>query len=354
MEDQANSNAKNKGLLDISAINTQLSEKIAELFDLVVSDRSHHFEANPNQIPDKKAVPDIISYYSKLNAVISGGSSLIPGPWGMLAALPEIAAVIRNQLAMVYDIGMAYNKKKVLTKELLAGVLLTAFGSSTSTLFVMHGSKVLVKRVALRFFQQIIGILGGKITQQLLKSTISKWLPLVGPVAMAAWSGYLTQQIGKKAIELFEKEIDISDVIEEASGENQTVESLVATGLSQNIATKPLEAQKIKVLINLMSIDGTAEENEKTYINQMLDQSNLNQEEKAALLESTQKSEKLALDFSDFKNSPDDAIGLLVDMVALAKRDGQFHVTEKMLIKKTGATLGFSESDVEEMMSSAA
>jgi len=183
-----------------NTLQNKLAEKMMGVFELVVSDRSGHFAKHPDKIPDKESAPSIINSYSLKNTAISGGASLVPGPWGMIAVVPEIAAVIRNQLAMIYDIGMAYGKSKVMNKELLAGVLVTAMGSSAGSLLVMQGSKVLVKRVALRVFQKIVVLLAGKITQQALKSAISKWLPIVGPAAMAAWSNYLTRQVGKTLV----------------------------------------------------------------------------------------------------------------------------------------------------------
>jgi uncharacterized tellurite resistance protein B-like protein len=343
---------KNDGF-STANIEAQLSEKLASLFDLVVADRSKHFAEHPNDIPHRNSVSGIVNGYAVQNAAISGGSSLLPGPLGLLAVIPEIALVVRNQLAMIYDIGMAHGKEKAMTRELLAGVLLTAFGSSTSALLFMHGGKVLVKRVTLRFFQQIVGILAGRVTQQVLKSTISKFFPVVGAAAMAAWSGYMTHQIGKKAVEIFEKEIDVSDVAEGSESE-ETIEYLVTHAASGENLSDQLELQKIKTLINLMMIDGAAKDTEKQQIKEAVSKTSLSEDEKLTWLQSIENSEKFVVDYTDLKNSPDDAIGLLVDMVALAKRDGQFHITEKMFIKKTGATLGFSESDVEEMMLSAA
>lgn len=144
----------------------QLSTSMMGLFDLVVSDRGGYYAQHADKIPDVKSVPSLINSWALTNAAISGGASLIPGPWGMLAVVPEIAAVIRNQLVLIYDIGMAYGKGRVLTKELLAGVLLTAMGASAGAVLIMQGNKVLVRRVSLRLFQRIIALLGGKITHQ--------------------------------------------------------------------------------------------------------------------------------------------------------------------------------------------
>lgn len=334
-----------------NALQSKLADQMMGVFDLVVSDRSGHFAKHPNKIPDKKSVPSIINSYSATNAAISGGASLVPGPWGMIAVIPEIAAVVRNQLVMIYDLGMAYGKSKVLTKELLAGVLLTALGSSAGSLLVMQGSKVFVKRVTLRAFQKIIVVLAGRITQQAIKSAISKWLPVVGAAAMAAWSNYLTRQVGKKAVEIFDKDIVLTDeVVEEISLETEmkSFPSVITSpGSTQHISP---DMTKVQTLINLMKVDGTIKAEERDYIYTIIGNAALTPIEKEILMQAVDKRERFVVDYSPFASCPDDAIGLLVDMTALAKRDGIFHITEKMFVKQVGKMLGFSEYDIDEVM----
>ena len=163
---------------------------------------------NPNNLPQLDSVSGLISSYTRNNAAISGGASLIPGPWGMAAVIPELTLVIRNQIQMVYDIGVANGKQAQLTKELLMGIFLTAMGSSAGSLLTIHGGKILVRRASLQVIQKIIAMLGGRLTQQVIKSTVSKWLPFVGAAAMATWTGYMTKNIGEKANELFKLEIE--------------------------------------------------------------------------------------------------------------------------------------------------
>jgi uncharacterized tellurite resistance protein B-like protein len=306
---------------------------------------------HPDEIPDKKSVPSIINSYSVTNAAISGGASLVPGPWGMVVVIPEIAAVIRNQLAMIYDVGMAYGKSKVLNKELLAGVLLTALGAGTGSLLVMHGSKVLVKRVALRQFQKIITILAGKLTQQVLKSAIGKWLPVVGATALAVWSNYMTRRVGKKAIEIFEKEIVLSEeVVDEMPLETESAS--VQTAPISRVTTLSIspDMPKVQTLVNLMKVDGTIKAQEREYVQTIIGNADLTENERTVLTLAIDKNEKFSVDYSAFASSPDDAIGLLVDIVTLAKRDGTFHITEKMFVKQVGKLLGFSDDDIDEIM----
>lgn len=330
----------------------KLAENMMGMFELVISDRSGHYAKHPDDIPNLQSVPSIINSYSRTNAAISGAVGLVPGPWGMVAVVPEIAAIIRNQLAMIYDVGMAYGKDKVLSKELLAGVLLTAMGAGTGSLLVMHGSKVLVKRVALRQFQRIIAMLAGKITQQALKSAIGKWLPLIGAAALAVWSNYLTQQVGKKAIEIFEKEIVFSEeILEEMPLETEPTSTQNATISRVAMLSFSPDLPKVQTLVNLLKVDGTIKVEELEYLQTIIDNADLTESEKQDLTQSVENNGKFVVDYSAFASSPDDAIGLLVDMVTLAKRDGTFHITEKMFIKQVGKLLGFSDDDVEETMS---
>ena len=185
-----------------------LHSALDSAFDYVIENRSDYYRKNPSNLPQLDSVSGLISSYTRNNAAISGGASLIPGPWGMAAVIPELTLVIRNQIQMVYDIGVANGKQAQLTKELLIGIFLTAMGSSAGSLLTIHGGKILVRRASLQVIQKIIAMLGGRVTQQVIKSTVSKWLPVVGAGAMAAWTGYMTKNIGEKANELFKLEIE--------------------------------------------------------------------------------------------------------------------------------------------------
>ncbi|MFE8646509.1 hypothetical protein ACFX58_15625 [Sphingomonas sp. NCPPB 2930] len=188
-------------------IQEKITDGLHSAFDSIIETRSKFFKDHPEKI--NKNVDSIIKSYTRNNAMISGGSSLIPGPWGMLAVTPELVIVIKNQVQMIYDIGQALGQEEKITKELLLGIFFAAAGTGAGGLLTVQGGKVLVRRASLRVIQKIIAMLGGRITQQALKSAISKWLPVVGAAAMAAWTGYMTRNIGRKAEEIFK--LDIHD-----------------------------------------------------------------------------------------------------------------------------------------------
>ena len=185
----------------------KIERTISDGVDSVVRTREEHFKKNPEKLPAIGSIDSMISSTANLNAAISGGASLIPGPWGMAAVIPELATVINRQLTLIYDIGTAHGKQKQITKELVLAIMISGLGSSAGSLLTIHGSKVLVRRASLRAMQKIIALLGGKITQQALKRAVSKWLPVVGAAAMAAWTRHMTVQIGRRADQIFRLEI---------------------------------------------------------------------------------------------------------------------------------------------------
>lgn len=204
----------------------KISERLSSTFESTIKEKEEYYRNNPDKIPVRKDVTSIISAYSYKNAAITGGLSLIPGPWGLLAAVPEIIMVVKNQISMVYDIGLAYGQNKVLNKEVLMFIVANAMGNATGSLAVMHGSKLLIKRASLRVMQQLIRKLAGSIAQKILRSMVAKWLPIVGAAALATWTKFSTTSIGKKAAETFEKEIEFDESseiteIEEISDEQE-------------------------------------------------------------------------------------------------------------------------------------
>lgn len=190
----------------------KLQKKMANIFEEAIEEREEYYANNPDDKITDKSCKSIIKECSYKNAMITGAMNIIPGPLGMLAAVPEIYLVLKNQITMIIDIGVASGKRKeVLNKEVLMYAFASSLGAGALGLATMHGSKIVVKRVSLRFMQKIVKILAGKITQRALKALIGKWIPVVGPIAMAVWTNYLTKSVGNKAVELMSKDITIED-----------------------------------------------------------------------------------------------------------------------------------------------
>lgn len=346
-----------------SKMQEKLTENLNDLFDQVIADRRKHYVENPREVPQRAEVNALINRWANTNALVAGAAGLVPGPWGMLAAVPEIMTVVRNQTKMIFDICVAMGQHRHITRELLVGVLLSSMGSGTGSLIAVQGGKLLVKRASLRVMQKIIAMLGGKVTQQLLKSMVGKWLPVVGAAAMAAWARYTTKKLGEEACELLSKEIvEGEEVVDE--GEAEATVTQGASGAPRNDDLRPstvpvtrvgaipddltgrVEIAKIRALINVMLADQEAVPEEVSFIHDLIDNSELPDTDKQAVRQVLAAGKRTQVDYGALSASPDDRAGLLFSMVALAKRDGVVHLAERLYIKQVAQQLGFSESDV--------
>jgi uncharacterized protein (DUF697 family) len=190
-----------------SALSRRLAEYLEGAFAAVHLTRKQHFANNPGKRPSIHDVRAIIRTYANQNAVIAGSSNLVPGPWGALTIFPEITLIIRNQIQMIYDLGVAYGRDTQVTPGTLLAIFHAALGGGAISLASVQGGKLLVRRASLRVIQQIIKWLGGKITQRVLKAFLARWVPIIGAAAMALWARKSTVTMGERAADLLSREI---------------------------------------------------------------------------------------------------------------------------------------------------
>jgi uncharacterized membrane protein YebE (DUF533 family) len=310
----------------LDSIKEKVSEGLEKAINSVKSERENNYSDNGK--PIKNQIDSLISNYSNTNAVISGGASLIPGPWGMAAAVPEIIAVTRNQMAMIHDIATAHNQNKEVPKELIISVMLSASGSAATSLAVVHGQKIMVKRVGARALQQVIKVLGGKITQQAAKSMAAKWLPLAGAIAMATWSRYSTQKIGEEAKKFCELEVVYES--------EEVIETVTVDEVVEETADTKLTKLKIQIFINMLQIDGTIDQKEIDFVTGFINKTDLSDDDKNDLIKQIETKTVKEIDYTVFKNNQTEAMYLIIDLVTLAKADGVFHEAEKAYVKDLG------------------
>jgi uncharacterized protein (DUF697 family) len=142
----------------------------------------------------------------------SGTLALPPGPWGMLTVLPDLVAVWKIQAQMVADIAGAYGRTAVLSPEQMLYCLFRQTGSqAVRDLVVRVGDRLAIRRVPRRVIQRTLRQIGLKMTQRLAGRTVSRWLPVVGALGVAAYAYRDTRRVGQTAIALFSREVALDD-----------------------------------------------------------------------------------------------------------------------------------------------
>lgn len=320
-----------------SKMQTELADKLLPIFEAVCRERQGYYETHP--VPDLKTVDAIITSYSYKCGSIAFGCNLVPGPWGMLAIVPEIALVIREQLKMVYDIARAFGHEKI-TTELLLGVLLSGVGSGIGGVIIIQGSKVVVKRATLRMIQRLVAALGGKITQRVLKSILARWVPFLGAAALGAWAKHSTKKLGLLAKEIFAKTISFDETVVDGEAETESQAANVAGLLTQ----------KIRLMISMAWMDRSVHEKEREIIEELLEDSDLADKDLAELKQSLKSGKVAAVDYAEFTGREDEKIATVMDLILLMKIDDHVHPAERLFVKKVAQEMGLPATDIEEMI----
>jgi len=146
-------------------------------------------------------------------AAYSAGLALPPGPLGFFTILPDLKIIWGIQQQVVVDIAACYGKSASVTREVMIYCLFRhAAAILVRDLVVRVGERLLVRRVALRTIQALLGRIGIRLTQKIIGSTVSRWIPFLGAAGIGVYSYFDTQAVAKTAMELFPGDFQIEEV----------------------------------------------------------------------------------------------------------------------------------------------
>jgi len=152
-----------------------------------------------------------------LNAgAMSAGLALPPGPLGLLTVIPDLLRVWKIQQQMVADVAACFGKSAQLNRQMMVYCLFRHGAAMLVRDVVARvGERVIVKQASLRVIQQLLRRIGIQVTQKTVGKSLSRWLPILGPILIGGYSLMDTRTVGKTAIDTFSRQIEIEpgDVI---------------------------------------------------------------------------------------------------------------------------------------------
>jgi len=138
-------------------------------------------------------------------ATLSGALALPPGLLGMLTVLPDLVAIWRVQAQLVSDIAGLYGKDLQLTRAHMVYCLFRHAASQFARdVAVRTGQRVVVRQLTGGALRAVLSTAGITITQRIAGTAASRWVPVAGAAAVAAYAYFDTIQVGKTAIRLLE------------------------------------------------------------------------------------------------------------------------------------------------------
>jgi len=162
-----------------------------------------------NSAPQERA-KEIVRMAGLKAGALSAGLAIPPGPAGMLTVIPDLIQVWHIQRQMVSDIAACYGKSAQLNQQMMVYCLFRHGAAMLARdVLVRVGERMILKRGSLRMMQKVLQRVSIKMTQKAIGKSISRWVPVVGPIAVGGYSMIDTRAVGKTAIETFRREIEI-------------------------------------------------------------------------------------------------------------------------------------------------
>lgn len=163
----------------------------------------------PSETPEARA-QEIVRLASLKAGMFSAGLAIPPGPAGMLTVIPDLLQVWHIQRQMVSDIAACFGKSAQLNQQMMVYCLFRHGAAMLARDFLVRvGERMILKRGSLQVIQKVLHRVTIKMTQRAIGKSISRWVPVIGPVVVGGYSLLDTRSVGKTALGTFSQVIEI-------------------------------------------------------------------------------------------------------------------------------------------------
>jgi len=116
-------------------------------------------------------------------------------------------AVWHIQRQLVADIAALYGRSAQLGPTQMMWCLFRhTAAQALRDLTVRVGERVIVRPAAQAVLQRVAGAVGMQLGRKVATKALSRWVPLVGAAGVGAYAWWDTRQVGRAALQLFERE----------------------------------------------------------------------------------------------------------------------------------------------------
>ncbi len=152
---------------------------------------------------------DMTDHASNRAFSLSFASGMLPGPVGMATILPELAAVTRIQMELIYKIAKYHGKLGKADQTMILYIFACALGVAAGRLMVEKaGSRLVIKVLSTEAARRLAASIGGRIGVRFVQRSAGRWICLATAPLFAYFSKRMTEKIGWLADDLFRHDIE--------------------------------------------------------------------------------------------------------------------------------------------------
>ena len=168
---------------------------------------------DPETVRVDGAPPDMTDFASNKAFSVSFASGMMPGPFGMATILPELAAVTKIQMDLLYKIAKYHGRLDQVNRTLVLYVFGCALGVTAGRLLVQRaGSRLIVKAFSTQAAQKIAAAIGARIGSSFVQRSAGRWICMATAPVFALLSKRMMEKIGGYAEDLFRQDIEIETI----------------------------------------------------------------------------------------------------------------------------------------------
>lgn len=199
----------NRAMMD-NVLESSFAMKIAEkLLEFVSKVPESQYSKTENSAESSSK----LKQRSCVKAAATSAALAFPvGPIGWLTIVPELLAVWRIQGHMVADIAAMHGHSDKLTKEVMLYCLFNHSASQAiKDVTARVGERAFLRSTSTSMARQITARVGTRFTQKAVQRMVTRWVPVIGALGMAAYVYYDTNKVAKTAMTYFANPFPITD-----------------------------------------------------------------------------------------------------------------------------------------------
>lgn len=146
-------------------------------------------------------------------------AALPPGPIGWATILPELIAVTKIQMNLIYSIAAHHGKQGKLNSTLIVLIFANEAGLTVGRQLVKKaGTKVIVRALGSKAIRPIAQKIAARIGARITQRVVGRWIPFVLAPLFGAFSKSMTTKIGREADKLLGQDIELLETTECQNG----------------------------------------------------------------------------------------------------------------------------------------
>jgi len=139
---------------------------------------------------------------------VSTTLSAVWGPAGLATILPEIMALMKIQMNLVYKIANYHQKLNTVSQPVILLVFANALGLTIGPQVLRKiGAILVVKSMSTPVIKRIAQKIGMEIAIKISQRAAGRWIPVLLAPVFGLFSQKMTEKIGREAHQLFSQDI---------------------------------------------------------------------------------------------------------------------------------------------------